>query len=220
MIILRGIEKVYVRGAEELHALKGVDMDIEKGEFVSMVGPSGAGKSSLLHILGCLDRPSRGTMTFDGVDVGLMSETELDVIRRKKIGFIFQQFYLMPGLNVFDNITLPLVFSRQRVDRKAIDSLIELVGLSQRADHLPNQLSGGEMQRVAIARALVNSPEIVLADEPTGNLDSENSEKIFELLRSLNVRGYTIAMVTHNSDLAGRAGRTITLKDGKIVSGA
>jgi len=216
MIELRDIEKVYRRGAEELHALKGVGMEIERGEFISIVGPSGSGKSSLLHILGCLDRPTKGSMKFDTVNVEHMSEAELDEIRRKKTGFVFQQFYLMPGLSVFDNVTLPKVFSKEKIDREKVGALIEMVGLGNRVEHLPNQLSGGEMQRVAIARALVNDPEVVLADEPTGNLDSENSEKIFELLKSLHAKGYTIVMVTHNNYLAQRADRMITIKDGRI----
>ncbi|MBI5073840.1 MAG: ABC transporter ATP-binding protein [Nitrospirae bacterium] len=214
MIELRGVEKVYRRGAEELHALRGINLDIGKGEFLSIVGPSGSGKSSLLHILGCLDLPTKGTMKFDDLNVEHMSETGLDEIRRRKIGFVFQQFYLMPGLSVFDNVALPKVFSKERIDTEKIAALLETVGLQNRMRHFPNQLSGGEMQRVAIARALANGPEIVLADEPTGNLDTENSERIFELLRSLNLRGYTIVMVTHNNDLASRADRTILLKDG------
>ena len=214
MIELRAVEKVYRRGAEELHALRGIDLSIGKGEFLSIVGPSGSGKSSLLHILGCLDRPTKGTVKFDDLNVERMSETGLDEIRRRKIGFVFQQFYLMPGLSVFDNVALPKVFSKEKIDSEKIVSLIETVGLHNRMKHFPNQLSGGEMQRVAIARALANNPEIVLADEPTGNLDTANSEKIFELLRSLHLRGYTVVMVTHNNDLACRADRTILLKDG------
>jgi len=217
MIELRGVEKVYCRGAEELYALRGIDLDIGKGEFLSIVGPSGSGKSSLLHILGCLDRPTKGTMKFDDLNVEHMSETGLDEIRRRKIGFVFQQFYLMPGLSVFDNVALPKVFNKEKIDKEKIASLIETVGLQNRMRHFPNQLSGGEMQRVAIARALANNPEIVLADEPTGNLDTSNSERIFELLRSLHLRGYTIVMVTHNNDLAYRADRTILLKDGVQV---
>ncbi len=216
MIELRDIEKVYRRGSEELHALKGVSMEIEKGEFISIVGPSGAGKSSLLHILGCLDRPTRGSMKFDSINVEHMSEYALDAIRRKKIGFVFQQFYLMPGLSVYENVTLPKVFSKEKAASERVKALIDMVGLGSRLEHFPNQLSGGEMQRVAIARALVNDPEVVLADEPTGNLDSENSEKIFELLKSLHQKAYTVVMVTHNTALAQRADRIITIKDGRI----
>jgi len=216
MILLRDVEKIYHRGSEELHALRGVDLEIGKGEFISIVGPSGAGKSSLLHILGCLDVPTTGTVQFDQVAVEHMSEKQLDTVRRDKIGFVFQQFYLMPGLSVFDNVALPKIFSKQKINKDGIESLIEMVGLKNRMAHFPNQLSGGEMQRVAIARALVNDPEIVLADEPTGNLDTGNSEKIFGLLKSFHAKGYTIVMVTHNHDLAKRADRMITIRDGRI----
>ncbi|MCC6346282.1 MAG: ABC transporter ATP-binding protein, partial [Nitrospirales bacterium] len=206
MIRLQGIEKVYRRGAEDVHALQGVDLHIAQGEFVSIVGPSGAGKTTLLHILGCLDSPSRGSMILDEIEVDRMHESERVEVRRKKIGFIFQQFYLIPGMSVFDNVSLPLLFSKKGIERSHIESLIGRVGLGERLRHVPGQLSGGEMQRVAIARALVNSPEIILADEPTGNLDTENSEKIFQLLASLNRKGLTVIMITHNTDLAFRAG--------------
>lgn len=216
MIELKGIEKTYIRGAEYVHALKGIDLIISNGEFISVVGPSGSGKTTLLHILGCLDRPTNGIMKIDGIEVENMPESALVDIRRKKIGFVFQQFYLIPGLTVFDNVTLPLLFSRTKIDRERVVSLIEMVGLGGKADRLPNQLSGGEMQRVAIARALVNNPEIMLADEPTGNLDSENSERIFDILKSLHNRGLTVVMITHNPDLAMRAERVIRLRDGMI----
>ncbi len=217
MIELRAVEKIYRRGSEEVHALRGIDLDIGMKEFISIVGPSGAGKSSLLHILGCLDKPTKGSMKVGNVNVERLSEKELDEIRRRKIGFVFQQFYLMPGLSVFENVSLPRIFSKQKTDREKITELISMVGLKDRIGHTPNQLSGGEMQRVAIARALVNDPELVLADEPTGNLDSENSDRIFELLKSLHDVGYTIVMVTHNKDLVSRADRTISLKDGRIL---
>lgn len=220
MIELRGIEKSYRRGAEEVHALRGLDLDIGRSEFLSIMGPSGAGKTTLLHILGCLDTPTRGSLRFDGVAVQSMSEADLVALRRKKVGFIFQQFYLIPGLTVFDNVALPLLFNRNGSKNGAgtdrIISLLDMVGLTKRRHHLPNQLSGGEMQRVAIARALVNEPDIILADEPTGNLDSQNSERIFELLKSLKADGLTVIMITHNGELASRADRLVRLKDGKI----
>jgi putative ABC transport system ATP-binding protein len=216
MIELKGIEKIYNRGNEEVHALRGIDLGIGRGEFISVVGPSGSGKTTLLHLLGCLDTPTGGTLTIDGIEVVNMRESELVRIRRSKIGFVFQHFYLIPGLNVYENVKLPLLFDRTEKKKDEIVSLIDLVGLKSRLHHTPNQLSGGEMQRVAIARALVNSPEFILADEPTGNLDTENSEKIFELLNSLNKRGITIVLVTHNSELAARAERIIRLKDGRI----
>jgi ABC-type lipoprotein export system ATPase subunit len=216
MIELKGIEKIYIRGAEHVRALKGIDLSIGQGEFVSITGHSGSGKTTLLHILGCLDKPTKGVMSLDGITINGMPESELVKIRRQKIGFVFQQFYLIPGLSVFENVTLPLLFGRTNKETDEIISVLKLVGLQDKVNRNPSQLSGGEMQRVAIARALINNPEVILADEPTGNLDTENSEKIFELLKSLNIRGITIIMVTHNIDLAGRADRIIQLKDGKI----
>jgi len=220
MIELRGVEKTYRRGAEEVHALRGLNLDIKRNEFISIMGPSGAGKTTLLHILGCLDTPTGGSVKFDNLAVEHMPETDLVALRRQKIGFIFQQFYLIPGLTVFDNVGLPLLFNKSSKKNGAtgnrIMSLLDTVGLTERRHHLPNQLSGGEMQRVAIARALVNNPEIILADEPTGNLDSENSERILELLKSLKADGLTVVMITHNGELASRADRLVRLKDGKI----
>jgi putative ABC transport system ATP-binding protein len=216
MIRLNKVEKIYLRGSEAVRALRGVDLEITPGEFAAVTGPSGAGKTTLLHILGCLDMPVTGEVLFDGVRVDRMSEKELTRIRREKIGFIFQQFYLIPGLSVADNIALPLLFKKQQPDKKRIEALARMVGLEKRTGHLPAALSGGEMQRTAIARALVNQPEIILADEPTGNLDSENSEKIFNILKGLNNNGLTVLMITHNLDLASRAERIIKMKDGIV----
>jgi ABC-type lipoprotein export system ATPase subunit len=216
MIELRRIEKNYRRGAEDVRALRGVDLSVDKEELLAITGPSGAGKTTLLHILGCLDQPSHGEVLIDGIDASRLPEAELVKLRRDKIGFVFQQFYLIPGLSVFDNIALPLLFSKKPATPEKITRLAEMVGLEHRLDHVPSQLSGGEMQRTAIARGLVNEPEILLADEPTGNLDSENSEKIFDILRSLSHNGLTIVMITHNPDLAARANRIIHIRDGLV----
>ena len=216
MIELKQIEKNYRRGAEEVRALRGVDLSIAAGEMLAIIGPSGAGKTTLLHILGCLDQPTRGEVLFDGVNTSNMPESELVQLRREKIGFVFQQFYLIPGLSVFDNIALPLLFSKKQASRSKILALAEMVGLEHRLDHAPAQLSGGEMQRAAIARGLVNDPEVLLADEPTGNLDSENSDKIYALLRSLSQNGLATVMITHNTELAARAQRTVQIRDGLV----
>lgn len=216
MIRLINVKKIYRRGAEEVHALRGVSLDIPPGEFMSVIGPSGSGKTTLLQILGCLDKPSDGAVFFDDREVKGMAESHLVALRREKIGFVFQQFYLIPGLTVFDNIAMPLLFAGKKVEPAHIKELAERVGLGGRLRHVPAQLSGGEMQRTAIARALVNHPEVILADEPTGNLDSENSEKIFSILQGLNGAGLTIVMITHNSDLAERAARIVRIRDGEI----
>jgi ABC-type lipoprotein export system ATPase subunit len=218
MITLTEVEKIYRRGSEEVHALRGVNLSIAQGEFVSVMGPSGSGKTTMMHMLGCLDTPTSGEILLDGVAVSSLKESQLVHIRMKKIGFVFQQFYLIPGLSVYENIALPLLFAREKKDKAFIDSLIDLVGLTHAANRKPNQLSGGEMQRVAIARSLVNNPKLILADEPTGNLDSENSDMIYALFSDLHKRGLTIVMVTHNAELAARAERVIRLKDGKIVA--
>ena len=216
MIELRSIEKNYRRGAEDVRALRGVDLSVDKKELLAITGPSGAGKTTLLHILGCLDQPTQGEVLIDGINASRLPEAELVKLRRDKIGFVFQQFYLIPGLSVFDNIALPLLFSKKPATPEKITHLAEMVGLEHRLDHVPSQLSGGEMQRTAIARGLVNEPEILLADEPTGNLDSENSEKIFEILRSLRHNGLTIVMITHNPDLSARANRILHIRDGLV----
>ncbi|HMB15891.1 MAG TPA: ABC transporter ATP-binding protein [Pelovirga sp.] len=218
MIELKEIEKTYRRGVEHVRALGGVNMTIDAGEMMAIVGPSGAGKTTLLHILGCLDQPTSGDVLFDGVNTASMPESQLVKIRREKIGFVFQQFYLIPGLSVFDNIALPLLFSKKPAQSKKIEQLAEMVGLEHRLNHAPAQLSGGEMQRTAIARGLVNNPAVLLADEPTGNLDSENSEKIYAILRRLSDEGLTTIMITHNPELAARAERTVKIRDGLICS--
>lgn len=218
VIELEGVEKIYRRGSEEIHALKDVNIKFQEGEFISIVGQSGSGKSTLLHIMGCLDRPTNGTVKIDGIEVSTMDEKEISRVRREKIGFIFQQFYLIPGLTAAENVALPLKFSRKPVDKKYILSLLDTVGLGMRAKHTSDQLSGGEMQRVAIARAIANHPHVILADEPTGNLDTKNSMIIFELLKSLNSRGLTIILVTHNVAFAEKTGRVISISDGQVTS--
>jgi ABC-type lipoprotein export system ATPase subunit len=214
-----GICKTFRRGREDICALRGVNITIEQGEFVSIIGPSGAGKTALMNILGCLDTPTSGTLMIDGVWVTGKGEAELVKIRREHIGFVFQQFFLIPTLTVGENVGLPLLFSGRPYEPETIESLLEKVGLSHRAEHLPGQLSGGEMQRVAIARALVNKPRILLADEPTGNLDSVTADGIYRLFEDLHRQGITVIVVTHNRELAQRAGRVITIQDGCIVAG-
>jgi putative ABC transport system ATP-binding protein len=218
IIEAKGLCKVYRRGREEIQALKNVDFCVKAGEFVSIIGPSGSGKTALLNMLGCLDTPSSGSLRLNGIEITGKKERDLVKIRRENIGFVFQQFYLMPTLTARENIELPLLFSKKKRSAKRIDEVLQMVGLADRGDHLPGQLSGGEMQRVAIGRALINDPKIVLADEPTGNLDSATSEMIFGLFSELNKRGLTLIVVTHNLDLARRAEKMYTLRDGRIVS--
>jgi len=209
-----GLSKTYRRGSEEVCALRGVDLAIGQGEFVSLVGPSGAGKTALMNLLGCLDTPTAGTLTIDGVEVTGKKEADLVKIRRNHIGFVFQQFFLIPTLTVAENVGLPLIFAGKPYDNGKIGAILDRVGLSHRADHLPSELSGGEMQRVAIGRALVNDPRIILADEPTGNLDSVTAAGIYGLFEELHRQGLTLVIVTHNPDLAARAGRVIAIRDG------
>lgn len=215
---LRGIEKEY-GGEVPYLALRSIDLEIEKGELVSIIGPSGSGKSTLLHLLGCLDRPTKGKIYVDGQDAAQLNDDQLSEIRLKKIGFIFQAFNLAPTMSVFKNVELPLIIDempaqeRQRVVRKNL----EFVGLSEKMNNMPSQLSGGQKQRVAIARALVNSPPIMLADEPTGNLDSKSSEAVIEIITNLSKKeGKTVVIVTHDKEIAKMADRIITIKDGMI----
>ncbi|MCX6669423.1 MAG: ABC transporter ATP-binding protein [Methanothrix sp.] len=217
IIVAENLCKVYRRGREEISALKNVDFHVDEGEFVSIIGPSGSGKTALLNVLGCLDTPTSGTLRLNGTETRGMKESELVRLRRQNIGFVFQQFYLMPTLTARENIELPLLFSRKTDNKKRIDEVLQMVGLSDRGDHLPEQLSGGEMQRVAIGRALINDPKIILADEPTGNLDSGTSGKIYELFRKLNDQGRTLVVVTHNLELARQAHKMYTLRDGRIA---
>lgn len=219
LVELRNVSKIYHLGGEEIRALDDVSCDIDEGEFISIIGPSGSGKSTLMHILGCLDSPSKGTIKLDGTMIQDASPRELAAIRNKKIGFVFQFFNLLPKLNVLQNVELPMIYSgvsgKERRDR-AMESL-KLVGLENRSKHRPSQLSGGQQQRVAIARALVNSPKIIFADEPTGNLDSNTGEAILNLFRSLSSQGRTIMLVTHDPEIAAVTPRRIEIRDGKIA---
>lgn len=216
IIEARNISKVYRRGIEEIHALKDVNFAIAKGEFISIVGPSGSGKTTLLNIIGCLDTPTKGTLIIDGITVTGKKEKELVNIRRNIIGFVFQQYYLIPTLTVQENIELPLLFSRKKPEEERINTIIRRIGLENRANHLPHELSGGEMQRVAIGRSIVNEPKVLFADEPTGNLDSRNALKIYNIFSELNRQGLTLIIVTHNKELAGHAGKVVSMKDGVL----
>jgi putative ABC transport system ATP-binding protein len=215
------VQKIYHTGGEDVHAVRGVSLEIYKGEFVAIMGASGSGKSTLMNILGCLDKPTSGTYILDGVDISKLSRNELAEIRNKKIGFVFQGFNLLARTSALENVELPLMYSSNgytsKVQRERAIKMLELVGLGKRLDHYPNQLSGGQQQRVAIARALVNEPVIVLADEPTGNLDSHTSIEIMGLFQELNNNGVTIIMVTHELDIASYAKRNIILRDGKVI---
>jgi len=218
LVEVRSISKIYHLGGEEIRALDDVSLDIELGEFISIIGPSGSGKSTLMHILGCLDSPTAGTITLDGTMIQDAGGTQLARIRNQKIGFVFQFFNLLPKLTVLQNVELPLIYSgvsaRERRDRAM--TALRLVNLENRIKHRPMQLSGGQQQRVAIARALVNDPKIVFADEPTGNLDSVTGEAILSLFEELSKQRRTIALVTHDPEIAGRTPRQIEIRDGKI----
>ena len=219
MITLEGITKVYRAGEVEVPALKGVSLHIPEGEFVAIMGPSGSGKSTLMNVIGCLDQPTEGRYILDGYDVSALTDDQLAWIRNRKIGFVFQSFNLIPRVSAAHNVEMPLIYAGDSVQRRErAMAALESVGLIDRAGHLPNELSGGQQQRVAVARALVTDPAILLADEPTGNLDTESSLEIMKLLRDLNQQGRTIVLITHEADIAAFAQRVVRLRDGVIVS--
>ncbi len=220
MEILRvdNLKKVYGKGENAVHALDGVSFSVEQGEFVAIIGPSGSGKSTLLHILGAVDVPTSGKVIIGGKDVFAQNEEALAIFRRRQVGLIYQFYNLIPVLNVTENITLPVLLDGRKVNEQRLQEMISLLGLDGREKHLPNQLSGGQQQRVSIGRALMNAPSVVLADEPTGNLDSKNSQEIMNLLRESNEKFHqTLIMITHDENIALQADRIIAIEDGKIV---
>jgi putative ABC transport system ATP-binding protein len=218
LVELRNVSKIYHLGGEEIRALDDVSFDIERGEFISIIGPSGSGKSTLMHIIGCLDSPTKGTIKLDDVMIQDASPRQLAALRNQKIGFVLQSFNLLPKLNVLQNVELPMIYggvgSKERRER-SMETLV-MVGLENRSKHRPSQLSGGQQQRVAIARALVNNPKIIFADEPTGNLDSHTGEAILSVFRNLSQEGRTIVLVTHDPEIAAVTPRRIEIRDGKI----
>jgi putative ABC transport system ATP-binding protein len=219
LVEVRNVSKLYHLGGEEIRALDDVSLDIEAGEFISIIGPSGSGKSTLMHILGCLDSPTQGTIRLDGMMIQDASARELAAIRNRKIGFVFQFFNLLPKLNVLQNVELPMIYSgvSGRERRQRAMAALEAVGMANRARHRPSQLSGGQQQRAAIARALVNHPRIIFADEPTGNLDSHTGEAILKLFQQLSTEGRTIVLVTHDPEIAAVTPRRIEIRDGQLA---
>lgn len=220
MLAIDNITRTYTMGDQEVHALRGVTLDIAKGEYIAIMGPSGSGKSTLMNMIGCLDVPTSGIYKLEGVSVGEMTEDELADIRNQKIGFVFQTFNLVPRASVYQNVELPLIYNglSKRKRKQVANAAIDSVGLLDRADHKPNELSGGQRQRVAIARALVCNPSIILADEPTGNLDTKTGKEIMSLLDELHQKGNTIVLVTHEDEIAEYANRVIRLRDGLVES--
>ncbi len=218
LIEMRDLTRVYQLGPQEIYALRGIDLVVTHGEYVAIMGPSGSGKSTLMNIIGCLDRPTAGQYVLDGIPVESMEDDDLAAVRNKKIGFVFQTFNLLPRTTALQNVELPLVYAKMpRVERHLqAQEALRAVGLGDRMDHQPNELSGGQRQRVAIARALVNKPSLLLADEPTGNLDSQTGREILDLFRDLHSRGNSIILVTHEDDVAREAKRVIHLRDGRI----
>jgi putative ABC transport system ATP-binding protein len=222
VVQIKDLHKIYDSGEVPVHAVRGVSLDIHKGEFVALMGASGSGKSTLMNMLGCLDRPSRGTYLLDGIDISQLDRNELADLRNQKLGFVFQGFNLLSRTTALENVELPMLYGRHR--RTTMDEVreramhcLDIVGLSKRFDHFPNQLSGGQQQRVAIARGLVNSPQVLLADEPTGNLDSKTSVEVMGVFQKLNEQGITIVMVTHELDIAHYCKRNLILRDGVVV---
>ncbi len=218
-IALRDITKIYQMGDTVVKALDGVTLDVAAGEFTAIMGPSGSGKSTLMNILGCLDRPTSGFYSLDGEEVATLSDDALAVIRNRKIGFVFQSFNLLPRMSALQNVALPMVYAgvelQTRIERAT--KALALVGLENRLHHKPNELSGGQRQRVAIARSLVNDPAIILADEPTGNLDTKSGNEIMEIFKDLNAQGRTVVLITHEPDIAANAKRVVHVRDGKII---
>ena len=215
---IQHLSKVYGQGENQVRAVDDISFTVEKGEFLAIIGPSGSGKSTLLHILGGVDRPTSGKVFVDGQDVYAQNEDQLAIFRRRQVGLIYQFYNLIPVLNVVENMTLPVLMDGRQVNQERLEELLDVLGLRGREKHLPNQLSGGQQQRVAIARALMNAPAVVLADEPTGNLDSKNSQEIVELLKMSNKKyGQTLVIITHDENIALQAHRVIAIEDGRIT---
>lgn len=220
LLSIENVSRIYKQGEEKVYALNNINFNIDEGEFVAIVGPSGSGKSTLLNLLGGMDNPSEGNIYINDSCLNKLNDKELSLYRRKNIGFIFQDFNLIPVLNIRENILFPVKLNKAKIDKEYINDIVETLGLKERLKHYPNEISGGQMQRVAIARALANKPKVILADEPTGNLDSETSDKVIDLLKYFNKKyKQTLIMITHDNSIAERADRIITIKDGLMKEG-